>query len=505
MPNQSQISTWLRKNGPTLTRELISALTKTEGISAGTARKRIQRAREEYKCFEGVNFEKNAQFIYLENQYGTRQFWEKFEEACYRGGKSYWNTIVTLKSRGGVIPFSLFPRVSGAAVMRKSQLSPQEILDRLSGIGLLEIFEETENKCIRFKPRFYPRIPLSHMRANELAEKIALLGVKDWARKIGFGSYNKFGVRYEPETVVSGISWDLSAPSYIRPLLSFRNGAPLPGFIVCDINLTCRVIEENEAEAFIGKCNLATSTQEARPILPMMLGYHFTREALSLLKGKGILAVVLKDFFGDELSEALQDLVKMLTDIGERISVNPDRLIAVMDNLSKIEGAANNLRGDLFELIMGMLAKDIEVGDLKTGELRRDPITGRSVEIDVQIDRGYDKGILVIECKAKNSRAMVSENDIRKWYKDRVPLIFSILNNDQKSAKKPIHFELWSNGQFVNSGSSWLRQQKTNLEKYTVGWKDGEKLKAYARKANNYRLRKMLNEHYFKSATGKSL
>lgn len=497
MPNE--ISRWLQKNGPALTMELISALTE-KGINAGTARKRIQRARGEYKHFEGVNFEKNAQFIYLEYQYGTRKFWKKFEEACYQAGKSYWDTIVTLKSRGGIIPFSLFPRVAGTPAIRKGQLAPQIIFERLSRIGLLETFEENKNKYIQFKPLFYHRNSLSLMRAKELTEKIVLSGVKDWARKIGLGSYDSFAMRYESEVLVSNISWDLSAPSYIAPFRSIQNKSIMPGFIVCDINLMHDAIEKSEAEAFLRKYNLAIAPQKIRPILPMMLGHRFEQEAFSLLKSKGILAITLKDLFGDGLSEALHDLVKMLTDLGKKISADPNCLIAVMNKLSKIEGAANNLRGDLFELIIGALARDIEGGYLETRSRHTDPATGRSAEIDVQINRGTDKGILVIECKAKSPRAMVSEKDIKKWYQDRVPLIFSILSNGGKHTKEPIRFELWSNGRFVNSGLSWLKQQKTNLGNYTVDWKDGEKLRTYASKAKNAKLRNMLNEHYFRNA-----
>jgi len=331
------------------------------------------------------------------------------------------------------------------------------------------------------------------------------LGIKDWARKIGFGSYGKFAIRYEADPpIVSGISWDLTAPSYMRPLVSVRNGKAVPGFFVSDINLR-DVIGRAEAEAFVRKCDMAAAPQNVSPILPMMIGHVFEAEALNLLKAKGILAVTLKNLFGEELAEALRELVEMLTDLGKRISANPDQLISVMNSLSKIKGASDNLLGDLFELVIGSIVKDVEGGYLKTGERRRDVITGREAEIDVQLDRAGDKGILVLECKAKNPRARVSEKDIKKWYEDRVPLIYSILSNGGTYREKSFHFELWSNGEFAASGLSWLKKQKTDLGGYTVGWKEGRELKAYADKSKNKSLRGMLNEHYFRSALKKAV
>lgn len=403
------------------------------------------------------------------------------------------------------MPLELFPRIAGTPKARKGQLSPDRILERLQKINLLEISVIEERKYVQFKPFYFHRDELPKLRANGLAEETALMGVKDWARKIGFGSYGQFASRYDTKSpVVSGILWDITAPSYMRPLVSVRSGNAVPGFIVCDINLR-DVIGKDEAEAFLRKCDLAAAPQKVPPILPMLVGYVFEPEALSLLKGKGILAITLRNLFGNELEKALRELVEMLTDLGKKISGNPEHLVKVMNNLSKIQGASDNLLGDLFELVLGGIVKDVEGGYLKTGERLRDLQTGREAEIDVQLDRGVENGVLILECKAKNPQARVSETDIKKWYEDRVPLIYSILRNNRTYTKKPFHFELWSNGQFSTSGLSWLKKQKTDCDDYTIGWKEGQALKAYTKKAKNKSLKDMLNEHYFRNALKKAV
>ena len=159
----NEIQTLLKTNGPGLTSEFIAALTKT-GISESAARKRIQRAQAQYERFAGIRFEKNARFIYLQDQYGDQRFWEKFESACHQAGKSYWSAIVSLKSRGGIVPLELFPRVAGTPTARKGQLSPDRILERLQKINLLEVSNIEERECVHFKPFYYQRDALQKLR-----------------------------------------------------------------------------------------------------------------------------------------------------------------------------------------------------------------------------------------------------------------------------------------------------------------------------------------------------
>lgn len=174
-----------------------------------------------------------------------------------------------------------------------------------------------------------------------------------------------------------------------------------------------------------------------------------------------------------------------------------------MNALTKIEGASDNLRGALFELVVGSLVKDVEGGYLKTGERRTNPISGRKAEIDVQLDRGKDSSVLVIECKAKNPGARVSEADVKRWYESRVPLIYSILSSGGQYTDKPFRFELWTNGEFAASGLTWFKSQVTDFGTHSVGLLDGAVLKAYSNKAANASLRETLNENYFRSALKK--
>lgn len=493
----------LRRKGPSLTSELIKVL-QEEGLSASAARQRVTRAQFGYTKLAGLRFTKNTRFAYLDDQYGNKSFWDGLERVFRSHGQSYWGAVVGLRSRGGRCPKSLFPSVSGAPTGRKGQLSPDRILDRLKAIQLLE--ERTDEASGETQVRFHPHAYYVEFDAVAnavlLAEYVALHAIKDWARRLGLGSFGKFLIRgdYKPP-VVSAVTWDLSAPSYMRPLVSMQAGSIKPGFVVCDINLR-GAISEDAVALFVRKHDMASAPKGVAPILPILVADVFEQKAFDLARKSGILAATTAHLFGEETAKALRDLVELLTDTATA-AVSADRLYAVITALTKIEGAANNIRGALFEMAIGNLAKDIEGGYLRLGEKKTDFATGRSAEIDVILDRPDGNPPLIIECKSKIPGAMVSEEEVRHWYEDRVPLIYSILSMDSHLAERPLRFELWSNGLFTAEAEAWLKAQATDFHWFTLGWKDGQALKDYAAKAKSASIRKVLNEHYFKHPLAK--
>jgi hypothetical protein len=494
----------LKRLGPCLTSDLIRDFV-AGGMAEAAARKKISRAQMEYTRLAGLRFTKNARFIYLESQFGTAKFWEALERAFYAAGKSYWMAVVSLRSRGGVCLKPYFPIVCGAPKARIGQMSPDRILERLTSIQFLKEQKGEEGAPPRISLAYYgyPIKSESEINAMLLAEFVTLQAVKEWARRFGFGSFNKFALRGDDELPsVSGIAWDLAAPSYIRPLLKIVNGKAKPGFFVCDINLA-GVITKDYVEAFVRKHDMASAPLNVGPIMPALVGQVFAEDAFSLAKQKGILALTTESLFGSAVAKALRELIALLTDLGARAAIDPTKIDKVITVLTKIEGAANNIRGSLFEVVIGSLVKDVEDGYLKIGAKGYDPNTGREAEIDVQLDRGLDKGVLVIECKAKIPGARVSIEEVKKWYEDRVPLIYSILSSGGTYTGKPFRFEFWSNGPFNDDTIEWLEKQETDFGVFSLGWRDGNGVKEYADKAKQPALRKTLREHYFQHPLSK--
>lgn len=488
----------LRRTGPALTTELIAEM-ESEGVSAPAARQRIARAGPELIRLAGLRFPHNARFVYLPGQFGDGLYWEAIERAFRTHSPSYWGAVVGLKGRGGCYPRRLFPGVCGCPAQRERQLSPDRVFDRLSAIQLLEEIDDglTGEKFITFKPQVYGADPITIVKARSIAENVALHGMKEWCRRIGFGSYGQVRLRDDAiAPVVSSIAWDLSAPSYARPLVTSRGTGLRPGFIVCDVNLR-HALNEEDVALFVRKYDLASGPLNVAPIMPFLLADGFTSAGFGLARQKGILATTTGHLFGEDVAKALRDLIALLTDTGATAAVNPEHIERVLNSLTRIEGAANNLRGALFELVVGSVVKNVEGGYMRAAERWIDHETQRSVEIDVLLDRPDDKGVLVIECKSKIPGSRVSLEELKKWCNDRIPLIHKILRSDARFAQKRLTFELWTNGPISGIELEWLKSLM-QPDDCTIGWKDGEAMKTYVDRAQSPSIRKTLNEHYFR-------
>ncbi|MDO9461971.1 MAG: hypothetical protein Q7N95_17880 [Alphaproteobacteria bacterium] len=488
----------LRRIGPALTTELIAEMAK-DGISATAARQRIARSRGEVTRLAGLRFTQNARFVYLPDQFGDQAYWAAIERVFRSHGASYWGAVVGMKARGGLYPRKFFASVCGCPNSRKRQLSPNRVFERLSAINLLEEIEDnsTGDKLVKFRPHVYGADPLATVRARLIAEDVILHGMKEWCRRVGFGSFDLVRIRGdENPPVVSSITWDMSAPSYARPLVRAVGAGLKPGFIVCDVNLR-GALDEDDVKLFVRKHDMASGPSEVAPIMPFLLADGFTSAGFNFARQKGVLATTVSHLFGEDVATALRDLIGLLTDMGAKVSVDPEHIERVLTSLTRIEGAANNLRGALFELVVGNLVKDVEGGCMQAGRKWTENETQRSAEIDVLLDRPENRGVLVIECKSKIPGSRVNLEEVQKWRDDRVPLLHRILRDNLRYSDKPLTFELWTNGPLGADVLSWLNSLPVP-DDYTVGWKDGEGMKVYAAKAQSPSIRKILNEHYFR-------
>ena len=248
---------------------------------------------------------------------------------------------------------------------------------------------------------------------------------------------------------------------------------------------------------FIRKHDMASAPRNVAPILPMLVSDEFESEAFNLARSKGIVAATVENLFGKSTAKLLRELIELVTNTGTTISDKPNKLYQLLSSLTKIEGAANNLRGALFEFAIGYLVKEIEGGGIEIGKKITHYKTNQRFEIDVLLTRSNEGAILVIECKSKIPGSKVALTEVQKWYENRVPHIFEILNYFKVYKGSKFQFELWTNGAFHDQAWDWLEQQSKNCGGYSVDWKDGISLREYAKQGNSSTVRKILNEHYF--------
>src|SRR5690606_8520337 len=130
----------------------------------------------------------------------------------------------------------------------------------------------------------------------------------------------------------------------------------------------------------------------------------FTPEALRACRARGIVATRPETIFGQDVGRALADLLQTLANGAAVAASDPGHIEDLFRQLSKIEGAAANIRGALFELLVGHLVRSIEGGSIDIGVLVHDE--NRSAEIDVR--HVNERDVTVYECRGNQPSTRVT-------------------------------------------------------------------------------------------------
>ncbi|MBP4049121.1 hypothetical protein J9978_06360 [Chromobacterium violaceum] len=237
-----ELTTYLLEHGPQMSSIVAAALAKAHGISSAAARKRIQRRSSSVRALD-LKFPRGIQFLYVESQYGSPQFWKNLAEALVASNGAYARAIWALTARGGLIPVAHFAAAAGGSHGDR-QLSSEAVYSRLASAGLLqELAVPGFGSCIAFaKGAAYLDELLPSVRARMITESVLLQSVQEWAAKLGLGSFHSFKLRTHVPGMapaVASFEWDLSAPSFLGPLATWSNtDKPKPGFLVVDVLLT---------------------------------------------------------------------------------------------------------------------------------------------------------------------------------------------------------------------------------------------------------------------------
>ncbi len=344
----------LAREGPMRGSEVAEHLQSDLGISPDAARKRISRVKTPVRRFPLQLLPKGESFLYLDDQRKTERFWTSFHSALRSANSIYGHAIDGLWARGGIVPADEFEVVSGAPRAMKKQVSSDRLLATLIAAGFVERYPHVDlGDCVAIARYELGAPNYKHARAVRLVEGVVLDGTREWVRKLGLGSYNAVRIRDEnPDRLVGQFSWDLTAPSYIAPMK--RTGGQ-PGFVAADV-FVGEPLDEFQIRYFLRKVEVVSASIRSRT-LPILIADGFSRRALRQGKNVGVLMVTPANLFGERVGEALRELVNTLKNAAAVAASNPAKLARLVEELSEMEGAAGNLRGILFELIVAHLAR----------------------------------------------------------------------------------------------------------------------------------------------------
>jgi hypothetical protein len=406
-----------------------------------------------------------------------------------------------LQARGGIVPRSHFDIASGSPLRQKGQIASEIVLERLLQVRLLEQIDvDGVGPCVAVGANGHlDRAPLSALKARLITEKILLLSVKEWARRLGFASYDKVLLRDDPggPPRVGTMLWDATGPSYLRPMIRRdADGKPKPGFLVCDVVLGGEGMNEQAVAAFVRKCQLLSGFNRMGPLLPMLIADGYLREGFNLGRSHGIVMATPGSLFGREIAAGLAALLQTLTRAAAVAVGRPEIIGELFNKLGAIEGAAANLRGALFEMLVGHCIVKIDDGSIDIGKAVTDPDTGKTAEIDVFRVKEH-REVWSYECKAHQPGEIVTPEAAEHWITDRVPLIHRSLRREQRFQECSFYYEYWTCGSFAPEALKLLKRAASETSRYAIGWKDGDAVRSYVAKVRPKSVARMFDQHFF--------
>ena len=443
---------------------LAAALTNRHGLSPDTARKRVSRVSPPIRKFRFRLLPKSEAFLYHEGDRNSERYWVGLLRDLRETGSIHGLAIDGLLARGGQAQRTSFDVVAGSPKAQKKQVPLSRVLDNLERADLVDLVEVGEmGQCVRASPYVFETADASQFRARTIAEDVLMDGLREWARKLGLASYNAIEIRNDERAPkFSTFHWDLSGPSYLQPLASRGREGIKPGFFVADV--FCNgALDAPHIQYFLRKVRMTKAMPRVVPFLPVLLADHFTNEALRAGKRAGVMMATTRNLFGDTVAQALTSLIDILSRAAAVAAANPDRVVQLLRDLRSIEGSAGNLRGALFEMIVGYLVREIDGNSIDIGEVVRDPKSGKYAEIDVRRVK-ENQQCWFYECRARQPAARIGADEVTTWI-EKLGRIDRYHRAQDRFQGCRFGFELWTTGLFDDDALALLEREKTKRKK----------------------------------------
>ena len=486
----------MQEIGPCLSTDLTQLLIERKGLSPEAARQRVSRGCFGLKRLAHLPFPRNARFLYLQKDYRSPWYWEELKKSILNNSPAYGTALAAMLQRDGIMPKEHFLIACGAPIRQQKHLSSETILDRLKlanifdeievpGVGTCVVLADITNSLDQYVSKFKSRL---------IVESILLKAIRMWLRNLGLVSFDKIMLRDESELLpkVGTFAWDLTGPSYLAPMIERDiNGKPVPGFIVCDVLIGSELTEYG-LRPFLHKCTTIRNLKRIGRCLQIFVADSYSKQAIQNAKKAGVVPATTESLFGAEVAKSLTQLADVLIHAA-KVSIKPEIFDELFQRLSRIEGAAINLRGALFEYLVAELVRQSISQNITLNKIYRDE-TGAEAEVDVLAVNA--KEVYFIECKGYQPFGTIDDNDVERWLKKRIPLIRkqALAHPDYKSNK--MYFEFWTTGKLSETAIAMVQNAKDNTKKYTIEYRDAAAVYSYAKDVGDRALIKTLRQNF---------
>ncbi|MFK7004252.1 hypothetical protein BWK63_07440 [Flavobacterium covae] len=467
----------LKQNGPMMSGALGTLLVNQYGLIANTASKIIVRDKT-IKRISGF-YVSGQHFCFLEEHKNKTDFFDIFQDSLFNYGKKYWYVLNALKMCGGIVSKKYLECYTNYPILPLSSHKPfNEILDKFIEQGILMY----NNECYMLSPKYEKSFTnYSHYTAIESIKDNVLDNFRTFSKNIGlisyktgesFAEYGKFRFGFKGVSYVSGL------------MQGSKNG-----FVVADI-LIGHPIYESDIKFFIDKLDTISKFKNSPRLIPFLIVDNLNDEALRLLKSKGVIIGFIEELFGEKYAKTLVELVNILNNAGASLKQTPEKYLDLIKQLKKYnEGLANNIKGTLFEFVIG----HIHSTKCQSLDLGRE-IIDENGKHETDVVSIYSDKIVISECKATKSQ--IDLETINNWVQIKIPAFYDWVKGIEPYKEKEIVFEYWSISGFTENALERLNHLKNTSKRFKVEYFNGNDLKDKAIQMKNKKLKEVVNDFF---------
>lgn len=181
-----------------------------------------------------------------------------------------------------------------------------------------------------------------------------------------------------------------------------------------------------------------------------------------------------------------------MTNAGASLKKTPEKYLDLINELKKYnEGLANNIRGTLFEYMVG----HIHSVNCQSVDIGREIIENKARhEMDIQAT--YSDKVVIAECKAKKS--MVDLKTINNWIEIKIPAFKNWFDKQETFKKKKLEFEIWSTNGFTDDSLARLERFSESAKVFKVSYFQSKEIRDKAILMDNKKLKEALDNYFLK-------
>lgn len=469
----------LINKGPQMSSDLARALEKIEKIPYNTASQRVRRNKD-IKKIKGF-FKSNQSLCYLSIHKDGGVLFDALSKALYEYGRKYWYCINAIKLHGG--------RVSRDYLECYTNYPIEALRGHIPFNEVMRKFVEEEvlifnDNSYLFSPRFLQESTnVIASRTIETIKDQILSSFHSLTKNIGLISYET-GEKFAE---FGKFRWGFKGVSAISGLI--ENGKN--GFLLADV-IFGRNIYLNDVKFFIEKLKHIQSFKNASRIMPFLIVDDLHPEALQYLKKHGIVVGFIKELFGQKYAETIRGLITILNNAGASLKDDPNKYLDLITQLKKYnEGLINNVRGTLFEFMVG----HIHSIDCNIINLGREIVENNSRH-EMDVCAVYSKKVVISECKAVKSK--IGLDIVEKWLKVKIPAFYKWVKKQETLKNMYIEFEFWSTSGFTTEALNSLIKASESVRKYNISFYQSSEIREKALEMEDKKLKEALDNFFLK-------